>query len=200
MNSDMRNSKLTDMILIGLFAALIAVCAQIQIPAAVPFTLQTFAIFLTVGLLGGKRGTVSVVIYILLGMVGLPVFAGFKGGIAALLGTTGGYIIGFIFSALLMWALEKPVSSLFGKETGADSKKNIFRKMAGPAISMILGLIVCYIFGTAWFVIVYTNTKEPIGILTALGWCVFPFIIPDLIKIALALVLTLRLRKFVPCN
>lgn len=196
----MRNSKLTDMILIGLFAALIAVCAQIQIPAAVPFTLQTFAIFLAAGLLGGKRGTVSVVIYILLGMVGLPVFAGFKGGIAALLGTTGGYIIGFIFSALLMWALEKPVSSLFGKETGADSKKNIFRKMAGPAISMILGLIVCYIFGTAWFVIVYTNTKEPIGILTALGWCVFPFIIPDLIKIALALVLTLRLKKFVPCN
>jgi len=196
----MRNSKLTDMILIGLFAALIAVCAQIQIPAAVPFTLQTFAIFLAVGLLGGKRGTVSVVIYILLGMIGLPVFAGFKGGIAALLGTTGGYIIGFIFSALLMWAMEKPVSSLFGKETGADSKKNIFRKMAGPAISMILGLIVCYIFGTAWFVIVYTNTKEPIGILTALGWCVFPFIIPDLIKIALALVLTLRLRKFVPCN
>ena len=196
----MRNSKLTDMILIGLFAALIAVCAQIQIPAAVPFTLQTFAIFLAVGLLGGKRGTVSVVIYILLGMVGLPVFAGFKGGIAALLGTTGGYIIGFIFSALLIWALEKPVSSLFGKETGADSKKNIFRKMAGPAISMILGLIVCYIFGTAWFVIVYTNTKEPIGIMTALGWCVFPFIIPDLIKIALALVLTLRLRKFVPCN
>lgn len=196
----MRNSKLTDMILIGLFAALIAVCAQIQIPAAVPFTLQTFAIFLTAGLLGGKRGTVSVVIYILLGMVGLPVFAGFKGGIAALLGTTGGYIIGFIFSALLMWALEKPVSSLFGKETGADSKKNIFRKMAGPAISMILGLIVCYIFGTAWFVIVYTNTKEPIGIMTALGWCVFPFIIPDLIKIALALVLTLRLRKYVPCN
>ena len=200
MNSDMRNSKLTDMILIGLFAALIAVCAQIQIPAAVPFTLQTFAIFLAAGLLGGKRGTVSVVIYILLGMVGLPVFAGFRGGIAALLGTTGGYIIGFIFSALLMWALEKPVSSLFGKETGADSKKNIFRKMAGPAISMILGLIVCYIFGTAWFVIVYTNTKEPIGIMTALGWCVFPFIIPDLIKIALALVLTLRLRKFVPCN
>lgn len=198
MNSDMRNSKLTDMILIGLFAALIAVCAQIQIPAAVPFTLQTFAIFLAVGLLGGKRGTVSVVIYILLGMVGLPVFAGFKGGIAALLGTTGGYIIGFIFSALLMWAMEKPVSSLFGKENGADSKKNIFRKMAGPAISMILGLIVCYIFGTAWFVIVYTNTKEPIGIMTALGWCVFPFIIPDLIKIALALVMTLRLRKFVP--
>lgn len=196
----MRNSKLTDMILIGLFAALIAVCAQIQIPAAVPFTLQTFSIFLAVGLLGGKRGTVSVVIYIMLGMVGLPVFAGFKGGIAALLGTTGGYIIGFIFSALLMWVLEKPVSSLFGKETGADSKKNIFRKMAGLAISMILGLIVCYIFGTAWFVIVYTNTKEPIGIMTALGWCVFPFIIPDLIKIALALVLTLRLRKFVPCN
>lgn len=194
----MRNSKLTDMILIGLFAALIAVCAQIQIPAAVPFTLQTFAIFLAVGLLGGKRGTVSVLIYILLGMVGLPVFAGFKGGIAALLGTTGGYIIGFVISALLMWALEKPLSLLSGKESGSAGKKNIFSKMTGPAISMVLGLIVCYIFGTAWFVIVYTNTKEPVGIMTALGWCVFPFIIPDLIKIALALVLTLRLKGFVP--
>ncbi|MBO7356146.1 MAG: biotin transporter BioY [Lachnospiraceae bacterium] len=194
----MHSSKLTDMILIGLFAALTAVCAQIQIPAAVPFTLQTFAIFLAVGLLGGKRGTASVVIYILLGMVGLPVFAGFKGGIAALLGTTGGYIIGFIVSALLMWALEKPLSFLAGKENGSVSKTNMFRKMIGPAISMIAGLIVCYIFGTAWFVIVYTNTKEPVGIMTALGWCVFPFIIPDLIKIALALVLTLRLRAFVP--
>lgn len=192
----MRNSKLTDMILIGMFAALMAVCAQIQIPSAVPFTLQTFAIFLAVGLLGGRRGTLSVVVYILLGTVGLPVFAGFKGGIGAILGTTGGYIIGFIFSALLMWALEKPLSGP-GRNKNGD-KKNIAAKIAGPAISMVLGLLVCYIFGTAWFVTVYTNTKEPIGIMTALGWCVFPFIIPDLIKIALALVLTIRLKSFVP--
>ncbi len=181
-DSDMKRNKLYDTIYIGLCAALIAVCSQIQIPAAVPFTLQTFAIFLTCGLLGGKRGTVSVLIYILLGAVGLPVFAGFKGGIGALLGTTGGYIIGFIFTALIMWLFEK----LPGK------------KLITLGISMACGLIICYAFGTAWFIYVYTNTKEPVGILTALSWCVFPFIIPDMIKIALALALTSRLRKLIP--
>ena len=181
-DSDMKRNKLYDTIYIGLCAALIAVCSQIQIPAAVPFTLQTFAIFLTCGLLGGKRGTVSVLIYILLGAVGLPVFAGFKGGIDALLGTTGGYIIGFIFTALIMWLFEK----LPGK------------KWITLGISMVCGLIICYAFGTAWFIYVYTNTKEPVGILTALSWCVFPFIIPDMIKIALSLALTSRLRKLIP--
>ena len=177
----MKKSKLQNTIYIGLCAALIAVCSQIQIPSAVPFTLQTFAIFLTCGVLGGKRGTVSVLIYILLGVVGLPVFAGFKGGIGALLGTTGGYIIGFIFTALIMWLFEKA----FGKKT------------IPLAISMICGLLVCYAFGTAWFILVYTNTKEPVGIMTALSWCVFPFIIPDLIKIVLALSLASRLRKII---
>ncbi|MBO4609200.1 MAG: biotin transporter BioY [Lachnospiraceae bacterium] len=178
----MKRNKLYSTIYIGLCAALIAVCSQIQIPAAVPFTLQTFAIFLTCGLLGGKRGTVSVLIYILLGAVGLPVFAGFKGGIGALLGTTGGYIIGFIFAALIMWLFEK----LMGK------------KMIPLGLSMVCGLLICYAFGNAWFICVYTNTKEPVGIMTALSWCVFPFIIPDIVKIALALTLTSRLRKLIP--
>ena len=92
---------------IGLFAVVIAICSWISIPTVVPFTLQTFAVFLAVAVLGGKRGTLSVIVYVLLGAVGLPVFSGFKGGIGVLLNTTGGYIIGFIFSALLMWAFEK---------------------------------------------------------------------------------------------
>ena len=100
---------------IGLFAVVIAICSWISIPTVVPFTLQTFAVFLAVAVLGGKRGTLSVIVYVLLGAVGLPVFSGFKGGIGVLLNTTGGYIIGFIFSALLMWAFEKA----FGKKTWA---------------------------------------------------------------------------------
>ncbi len=182
----MKNSKLTQTVFIGLFAALIAVCSQIQIPGAVPFTLQTFAIFLAAGLLGGKRGTVSVLIYILIGAIGLPVFAGFKGGIGALFGTTGGYIIGFIFTMLFMWLFEH----FFIKGKG--------KKIIPLGISMVIGLIICYAFGTAWFIIVYTNTKEPIGIGSALSLCVFPFIIPDAVKIALALLLTSRLKRFIP--
>ena len=181
----MKNSKLTQTIFIGLFAALIAVCSQIQIPGAVPFTLQTFAIFLAGGLLGGKRGTISVLVYILLGAIGLPVFAGFKGGIGALLGTTGGYILGFIFSMLVFVAFE-----LLLKEKA--------KKIIPLGIAMVVGLIICYVFGTAWFMIVYTNTKEPIGLITALSWCVFPFIIPDIVKITLALTLTSRLKKYIP--
>ena len=181
----MKNSKLTQTVFIGLFAALIAVCSQIQIPGAVPFTLQTFAVFLTAGLLGGKRGSVAVLIYILLGAIGLPVFAGFKGGIGALLGTTGGYILGFILSMVVFMIFE-----LLLKEKS--------KKIIPLGIAMVLALIICYAFGTAWFMIVYTNTKEPIGLLTALSWCVFPFIIPDLVKIALTLTLTSRLKRYIP--
>ncbi|MCD7836026.1 MAG: biotin transporter BioY [Lachnospiraceae bacterium] len=165
--------KTLDIVYIAIFAALIAVCSWISIPMAVPFTLQTFGVFLAVYLLGGKRGTISVLVYILLGAVGLPVFAGFKGGIGALLGSTGGYIIGFLFSALIMWAFEK----LFGK------------KLWVYALSMLLGLIVCYAFGTVWFMVVYARSNDAVSLITVLGWCVFPFIIPDLVKIALALII-----------
>lgn len=173
--------KTLDLVYIAVCAALIAVCSWISIPTTVPFTLQTFAVFLAVGLLGGKRGTIAVLIYILLGAVGLPVFAGFKGGIASLLGLTGGYIIGFLLSALLMWLFEK----LLG------------RKLWVLAVSMVLGLIICYAFGTAWFMVVYAKNNNPIGLTAVLGMCVIPFIIPDLIKIALALFLTKPLRRVI---
>ena len=173
-------AKLTvrDMAYIAMFAVIMAVCSWISVPYVVPFTLQTFGVFLAVGVLGGKRGTLAVLIYILLGCVGLPVFAGFSGGIGVILGSTGGYIVGFLFTALVMWALEK----MPGNRTVMS------------ILSMVLGLIVCYAFGTLWFMLVYARTTGPVGLWTALGWCVFPYIIPDLVKIALALVLQKRLR------
>lgn len=171
--------KTIDMVYIALFSVLIGICSWISIPAAVPFTMQTFAVFLTVAVLGGKKGTASVLLYILMGLVGIPVFSGFKAGPGALLGTTGGYIIGFIFTALLMWGMEK----LLGK------------KFWMLAVSMVLGLIVCYGFGTAWFMVVYGRNTGAVGLGTVLGWCVIPFIVPDCVKIALALVLSSPLRK-----
>ena len=95
--------RTTDIAYIGLFVAAMAICSWISIPLVVPVTLQTFAVFLAVGLLGGKRGTIAVCAYIFLGAIGVPVFAGFGGGPGALLGQSGGYIIGFIFTALIMW-------------------------------------------------------------------------------------------------
>ena len=175
----MAKQRTRDLAYIALFAVLMAVCSWISIPTVVPFTLQTFAVFLAVGVLGGKRGTLAVLVYILLGAVGVPVFSGFTGGLGILLGTTGGYIIGFLFTALVMWLM----AAVLGK------------KLWVLAVSMVLGLAVCYAFGTAWFMVVYARTSGAVGLGTALGWCVIPFIIPDLAKIALALLLSHRLGK-----
>lgn len=170
-----------DLVMVALFAALIAVCAWVTIPGSVPFTLQTMGVFLAVGLLGGKRGTAAVLVYILLGAVGLPVFSGFSGGVGRLLGTTGGYIIGFLVAALAMWAME----AIFGRA-----------KWVLP-VSMFLGLLLCYAFGTVWFLVLYTQTKGAISVVSVLSMCVIPFILPDLMKIALALLLTNRLGRFI---
>ena len=171
--------KTYDMAYIAVFTVLIAICSWISIPMTVPFTLQTFAVFLSVSILGGRRGTMAVLVYVLLGAVGIPVFAGFTGGPGIILNTTGGYIIGFILSALIMWLTE----SLFGK------------KLPVQILSMVLGLLACYAVGTVWFMFVYMRQTGAVGLGTVLGWCVIPFIIPDAVKIALALMLGNTLRR-----
>ena len=176
----MSSSSIRSLCQIALFAAIIAVCSQIQIPLTVPFTMQTFAVFSALAILGGKNGTISILIYIALGAIGVPVFSGFKSGFGVLLGSTGGYIIGFIFTALIV---------------GIVSDKT--NKLWALILSMVVGILVCYAFGTAWFAVVYAKTNEPASLATILGWCVIPFLIPDAIKIALAAVLTNRLKKFV---
>ena len=170
-----------DLVYISIGAALIAICSWISIPTAVPFTLQTFAVFFILLLLGGKRGTFAILIYVLLGAVGLPVFAGFKGGIGILFGNTGGYIWGFLLSGLIYCLFTK----LFTKS-----------KMIKVA-ALVLGLVVCYAFGTAWFMYVYMRSTGEVGLITVLSWCVFPFIIPDLIKMALAVVLAKRIEPVI---
>lgn len=162
----------------GIMAALIVLCAWLTIPTAVPFTMQTFAIFLAVGLLGGKLGSLAVGVYLLLGAVGLPVFSGFSGGLGAFAGVTGGYLIGFLLMALVMWLGER----LFGM---GDL---VF------VLSGIAGLAVCYLFGTVWFLVLYTSTTGPVSVWAVLGSCVFPFLIPDGVKLALAFLLRRRLR------
>lgn len=176
---DTDSNKTRDIVYMSVFTAMISICSWISIPASIPFTLQTMGVFTTVGLLGGKRGTLTVLTYILLGAIGIPVFAGLTGGISVLLGTTGGYIMGFLLSALLMWGIE----AIMG------------RNQIVLAFSMVAGLIVCYVFGTAWFMMIYTQHSGVIGLSTVLGLCVIPFIIPDLIKIGVALFLTNRLKK-----
>lgn len=176
-----RKFKTIDLIYMSIGAVLIAVCSWISIPANIPFTLQTFAVFCVLALLGGKRGTISILVYLLLGAVGVPVFAGFSGGFGVVIGPTGGYLVAFILMGLLYWLLE----ALFGT------------KLPVRIVSMVLGLLVCYAFGTAWFMIVYARTTGPMELGGALAACVIPFIIPDLVKMAVALLITARVRKYI---
>ena len=178
-----------DLAYMAVGAVLIAVCSWISIPSAVPFTLQTFAVFCVLSLLGGKRGTISIAVYILLGAIGIPVFSGFKAGFGVLIGTTGGYIVGFIFMGLIYWLAEvirKPLSS------GSTKAGILILRAAVLAFS----LIICYAFGTAWFMVAYAKSSGPVGLATALGWCVIPFIIPDIIKLVVAVIVSSRLRRY----
>ena len=172
--------RTVDLAYIALFAVLMAVCAWITIPMTVPFTLQIFAVFAALVTLGGRRGTYAVVVYLLLGTVGLPVGAGFQGGLGWLLGTTGGYIVGFLCIALLYWLLTAKLGE----------------SLPVVIAACVLGLALCYAFGTAWFMVVYARTSGPVGLMTALGWCVFPYIIPDLVKLVLAVLLSRRVKQF----
>lgn len=173
--------KTADAALVALAAALTAICSWIQIPMSVPFTMQTFAVFAAAGLLGFRRGSAAVAVYILLGAVGVPVFSGFRGGPDVLLGQTGGYIVGFLFSAMIIgFAADR-----LGRSTGI------------LAASMLAGLAACYIFGTLWFMYVYTRNTGNIGFVSVLMTCVVPFVIPDIVKTSLAVLTVRRLGKYI---
>ena len=145
-------------------AALTAICSQIQIPLPmVPINLALFAVHLSGALLGWKYGALSMVVYALLGVIGVPVFAGF-----------GGYILGYILCALIVGALSRKFAFNF---------KTL-------CLSMVLGVAVCYAFGTIWFMAV-----TGLNLATSMSYCVIPFLPGDAVKILLAAFLALRLRK-----
>lgn len=163
-----------NMVFTAVFAALICVAAPFSIQVGpIPITLATFAIYFTGAVFGAKRGTIAVIVYILLGAVGLPVFSNFNGGFAALLGPTGGYIIGYIPLVLI---------------TGIFSDMNT-KKHWTMIVGMLLGTVALYTFGTAWFMIL---TGKDLG--TALTLCALPFIPGDGIKIACVSAIAIPLK------
>lgn len=212
-------SKTTMLLLCGIFAAVTAICSFITIPLGftpVPVNLGTLAVFLTGGLLGKKYGTVSMVVYVLLGAAGVPVFSGFRGGIGVLAGPTGGYIIGYIAAVFIIGALVEKimrtrdysdsgngVKSHARRENITDRHVSATAKIKGSgagrifslSLAMAAGLLVCYAFGTMWFMI---STSTPLW--ASLLSCVIPFIPGDIIKIAAAALLVRKLSAVLPGN
>lgn len=170
-------SYVRDMVFTALFAAIICVAAPFSISVGpIPISLATFAIYLTGAILGGKRGMVATIVYIMLGAVGLPVFSGFRGGLGVLFGMTGGYIIGYI-----------PLVLITGIFAEMNTKK--INRAVVTFIGMILATAALYTFGTIWFMIVSGN-----DLATALTACALPFIPGDAIKIACVTAVSVSLR------
>lgn len=157
------------MVLASLFAALTAVCAWVSIPLPpLAFTMQSFSVLLCLGLLGGKWGTVTMLLYLALGIIGLPVFSGFQGS-AALLGPTGGFLWGFLLGGLAYWAAEK----------------------LGRLPAMAAAQLTIYSCGCLWFSFYGGNA----GVWAAVLTCVVPYLVPDAVKFALAHTLAKRIGK-----
>lgn len=167
--------KTRNLIVSALFAALIAVLAQISIPlpGGVPLTMQTLAISLAGIILGSKRGTLSVCVYLLMGAFGLPVFSGFTGGLSILVGPTGGFLLSFPLMAYII--------GKFSEKT--DNKWTIL-------FGAIIGSIPNYFIGAIQFTFV-TNSSLYVAFIT----CVVPFIIVGLIKAALSVSIGLTIRN-----
>ena len=164
------------MAIIALMTAVLCILAPISIPifiSPVPVSLGVLAVYLTAYVLSPLDATISVIIFILLGTFGLPVFSGYSGGLSKLVGPTGGYIIGFLFTVY--------ISSLF-----IHMKKGIIFDVIG----MITGLALCYILGTIWF-----SYQQGKGFIASLLLCVVPFLIGDAIKIIVAVILGTQINK-----
>ena len=175
MDKAIRKSRTYEMAGMALMTAIMCILGPMSIPiGAVPISLTNLVIYFAVYLLGGKKGTISYFIYLLLGIFGLPVFSGYSSGAAKLAGPTGGYLIGFIFMALI---------------TGVVIEKAKYR-IAVSVAGMVIATLVAYFFGTAWFVIQAGCTVS-----YALGVCVFPFLIGDFMKIIVAAVIRPVIRK-----
>ena len=179
-----------DLALISVSAALITICSWISIPLGpVPFTLQTLGILAVMLTIGGRRGTIAVLVYLALGACGVPVFAGFKGGIVSFIGPTGGFLIGFVIAALVYWLLEK---ALFKRLMNTTVKTWIF-----GLLGFVIFEVVMYVIGVIWFMTVYASQTGPVGLATVMGWCVLPFIIPDIVKMVVAVLIGERASKLI---
>lgn len=156
-----QKNRTRNSVLAALFAALIAVLSQIQLwVGLIPYNLAFLGIFLAGMLLTPLWATLSVLLYFLLGVIGVPVFVGFQAGPAVLFGKTGGYLIGYFFLAAL-----------------TSYAEHRFHSPLATGAGMLLGIVVCYAFGTVWFMVL-----TGAGLLPALSGCVFPFVIPDILK------------------
>ncbi len=161
--------------LIGVMAAVLCILGPLALPVGpVPISIGSFAVYLTVYILGMKKGTISVCIYILLGLVGIPVFSSFSGGVGKVMGPTGGYIVGYILLALIFGFFIDKWKTNYGF----------------ILLGMVLGTIALYLSGTAWLAY-----QAKMSFSAALAAGVLPFVAGDIVKMIVAMLVGQQVRK-----
>ncbi len=163
----------------AIMSVIIMICAWINIPGIIPFSLQTFAIYFGIWVIGGRLTTYSLIIYLLMGIIGMPVFAGFRGGVGVLVGPTGGYICGFFAMTGLIRGYERIKGNV------SDRTKMLL---------IVSGTIICYLIGTIWFFIVMQMPLTRERIINVLMVCVVPYLIPDAVKMFAAKIIGKRVK------
>lgn len=195
-NKTENRRAVTDVCYIGVFVAIIAVCAQIAIYVGeIPYTLQTLAVCLAAGLLGLKRGVTCVFVYVLMGIFGIPVFSGYKNFYALIGGASAGYVVGFVFTAGIVGFTSDRLRKIGDKTKNKTASQII--QLAVLVLSMVIGVVLCYAFGTLWFMFVYKGSVTTQNLQIALAYCVYPYVIADAVKIAVAAILVNRLKRYV---
>ncbi len=177
----MTSIKTKELILCAMCAAITCILAPISVPIGpVPISLCTFAVMLAGVLLGGKFGFISQLVYVLLGAVGVPVFAGYSAGVSCIAGMTGGYIVAYpvlaFLTGLIYWK--------FGRNRSGK------RRILWMFLGMVIGTAVLYAFGTAWFCAVSGT-----DVAAAMGMCVIPFLPGDLLKMVVVILISLPMEK-----
>ncbi len=191
----MKKSKIQNLTLTALMAAILCIAGPIAIPIGmVPMSFANMAIYLTIILLDKKKATISVAIYLLIGLAGLPVFSGFTGGAGKLFGPTGGYLLGYlVLSRIAGMILEK--IRLRENRKGIEfntkgTKKEKYIKIGKQTAALASGTVGLYLFGTLWLML-----QSNLAFTTALSVGVLPFIIFDIIKIVAAVILGNSIKK-----
>ncbi len=168
--------KTKNIVFVALFTAVLCVVAPLCLPIGiVPVSLATFVVYISGAVLGGKKAAFAVLMYILLGVAGLPVFSGFSGGLQRIASPLGGFILSYVPCAVVV--------ATFSKNT---------KKLSGYIFSMFIATLLCYIIGLLWFVI-FTKTTLVQGIIV----CVLPFVLGDAVKIILASAVSVKLKSHI---
>ena len=174
------NKKIKDIVITSICVVLLAVSAWIKIPLIIPISLQNLVLFIILGVFGFKISIITIIVYIFSGLIGIPVFSSGVSSLSGLLGITGGYLISFIIYPFIFYLLQN-----------LHFKNNNIKLF----IIFLILTVITYLIGSLWYYVLYINNNEFVLFTEVLSLTIFPYILPDIIKILISILVINRIKK-----